>query len=70
MNVSLTITGLVIFIIGVILDKLGVPIAEGAVESFVSTAVEVIGAIVTYVGRYRQGDISLIGRKKVVAPSN
>ena len=70
MNVSLTITGLVIFIIGVILDKLGVPIAEGAVESFVSTAIEVIGAIVTFFGRYRQGDISLLGRKKKVASSN
>ena len=52
-NMSLTITGLIILIISQF-----VPAEE------VETVMEAIGIIISWYGRYRLGDISLFGSKK------
>ena len=62
---SLTILGLVVGVIGVVLDKIGVPVLEGQIESFLTIALQVIGVIGAAYGRYRQGDITIFGKKKV-----
>ena len=60
---SLTITGLAVLILGFVLNKIGVPIAEGNLETTIATLIEVIGGIVVFWGRYRQGDINIFGGK-------
>ncbi len=63
---SLTITGLVVLVVGFILERLGLPLlAEGALETTISTLITLVGAIMTFAGRYRQGDINIFGKKKV-----
>lgn len=61
---SLTITSLVVGIIAVILSKIGVQVGGEALTTTVLTIVQIISAIGVYVGRYRKGDISIVGRKK------
>ena len=61
MKTSLTIIGLAVMIIGFILAKVGIPIAEGNLEITITTLVKIAGGIVIYIGRYRQGDINIFG---------
>ena len=64
MNRSLTITGLVVLVGGFLAEKFGIPLADGALEITIITLIEIFGAIIAYIGRYRQGDINILGRKK------
>lgn len=61
---SLTITGLAILLLGFLLSKTGVPLAEGELESTVITIIKIIGFVSAYVGRVRQGDVNALGMKE------
>lgn len=63
---SLTITGLIVIVVGFVLNKVGLPLAEGSLETTITTLVQIVGFIIAYIGRMRQGDITLLGKKKVV----
>lgn len=64
MNYSLTISGLLIMIIAGIIKWSGQSVDESAIRSFIEVAIVIIGVITTYIGRYRQGDITWFGSKK------
>ena len=60
---SLTITGLVVLILGFVFSKMGIPLAEGSLETTITTLVQIAGGVIVWWGRYRQGDISVFGGK-------
>lgn len=47
-----------------ILSHVGVSVSDTDLTTTVATIIQVIGAIVVYYGRFRQGDISVFGVKK------
>ncbi len=63
-KMSLTYVGLAIIVISYITDSVGVPIMEGDIETTITTIMKIFGALVTFWGRFRQGDINLFGFKK------
>lgn len=60
---SLTITGLIVMLIGFLFQQAGYDIEQTKIDDFVMVLVQIIGMIGVYWGRYRQGDITLIGKK-------
>ena len=68
MKASLTITGLVVGILGVLMAKFGTPIAEGNLEITINTIAQIGGALMVLVGRVRHGDLKFLLFKKGVAP--
>lgn len=61
---SLTYVGLYVTILGALLQVLGVTIATEELTRFVTIALEVVGLIVAAFGRWRQGDVNVLGVKK------
>lgn len=61
---SLTIVGLAVIILTFLFERVGLDIAQGDLATTINTLVKIIGFAITYYGRYRQGDINLVGRKK------
>ena len=61
---SLTIKGLITTVIGMGLAKGGINVADVDLTTTISTLMQIIGAIIVYIGRYRQGDITIFGNKK------
>ena len=65
----MTVSGLLVMLLGNYFQRQGTPIAEGKVESFVEVALLLAGLLIAWYGRYRHGDITWWGRKKSIAPS-
>ncbi|MGH7391441.1 MAG: hypothetical protein ACREM3_18570 [Candidatus Rokuibacteriota bacterium] len=72
---SMTISGLIITIVGFLLQQLGVPYAEEELRGLVGHAVAIValvgqaaGIVIAWYGRYRQGDVTLIGQRRAVSP--
>lgn len=61
---SVTITGLVVAVLGKILQVSGVNLGGADLTAFVTTAIQIGGAFIIYIGRLRQGDITWYGAKK------
>jgi len=61
---SLTIVGLAVAVVGFILNKIGVNLPEGELMTTISTIAQIAGGIIAYVGRVRQGDVTLLGQMK------
>ena len=61
---SLTQTGNYVALIGFFLGLFKVNIATEEIGKFVEAAMILIGLIVSWVGRYRQGDLTLLGFRK------
>ena len=61
---SLTIQGLLVLVLGKVLSWAGLEASNEALQGWVSTTISLIGALVVYYGRYRQGDIKWWGGKK------
>ena len=57
---SQTIAGLIVLVLGL----LGLQVAESDVLEVVTALMTVVGIVWTYWGRYRQGDINVVGIKK------
>lgn len=60
---SLTMIGLAVMILGFIFSKMGIPIAEGNLEITLTTLVQIVGGVVIWYGRWRQGDVNWFGKK-------
>ena len=60
---SLTISGLIVLLISLILRYLGIEVINDDVTKAVNLLLEFGGLVVAYIGRYRQGDISVVGTK-------
>ncbi len=61
---SLTYTGIIVSVVGYLLNKFGVPFESGQVEVVVANGVIVAGWVIAIIGRWRHGDISVCGFKK------
>lgn len=62
---SLTITSLIVFILGRILQWAGIgQTSNEQLEHFVLIAMQLIGALGIYIGRVRIGDITWYGARK------
>jgi hypothetical protein len=66
MNYSLTYIGIIVFLVSFTAEKLGLNVAPGEIETTVLTIISFIGAIIAFYGRYRKGDVKLLGVKKTV----
>lgn len=58
---SLTYQGVILMVIGYIFQMAGVPIAQGALETTIATAIAFVGAIIALYGRWRKGDLTPFG---------
>ena len=63
---SLTIVGLIVAVIGYILDRSGVQIAPADIQTTIEVLVTIGGLTMAWIGRVRQGDITILGRKKEI----
>jgi hypothetical protein len=61
---SVTITGLIVGIIAWILKGADIPVAEGSLETTIQVLVALVGAAGIWYGRWRQGDINVLGKRK------
>jgi hypothetical protein len=68
---SVTYIGIIVAALGWIAEKAGLPSdsftsiqVEGLINS-IGFVMQVVGAVVAFYGRYRQGDINLLGRRKM-----
>mgnify|MGYP001600113113 FL=1 len=66
MNYSLTYVGIIVSVIGFILDQLGVPIDKEQLKNTVAFLLTLVGSLVALYGRFRKGDISVLGVKEEV----
>ena len=62
---SFTIRGLIVAIIGLVLQQSGVSIGSENISTFVEVAIQIIGIGMAWVGRVRVGDITPFGARKV-----
>jgi hypothetical protein len=61
---SLTLTGLVVALIGFIFQQGGVDVAPEKIQTTIEVVMQAVGLITAYIGRFRQGDIKWYGVKK------
>lgn len=61
---SLTIVGIIISVAGTALVKLG--FSETCTNEIITNAPLVIGGLIAWIGRVRQGDVNILGVKKSV----
>ena len=60
---SLTIVGIIISLVGTALVKFG--FSETCTNEIITNAPLVIGGLIAWIGRVRQGDVNILGVKKV-----
>lgn len=61
---SVTITGLIVILLGFILERSGVEVGPEKLQTFMEVLLQLGGFIMAYIGRLRQGDVSILGRKR------
>ena len=61
---SLTITGLIVILLVWLFEHSGIDIGSEQVQNFIEVIVALVGIATAWYGRWRQKDISILGRKK------
>lgn len=61
---SITITGIVVTFLSWLLSSSGIELATESLQNFVEVFGVLIGIVVSYYGRWRHGDITVMGMKK------
>lgn len=61
---SVTITGLIVTILSAIVVQSNIDIPQENLNSFVETFGILIGIVIAWYGRFRQGDISIFGTRR------
>jgi len=61
---SLTIMGLVVVLLGFILERSGVEIAPDRIQTTIEVIIQVGGILVAWYGRWRIGGVNILGRKR------
>lgn len=61
---SITITGLIVSLIGFLFQHSGLDIPQTDVESFVFVSMQIGSLIIVWVDRYLKGDVTLLGKRK------
>ncbi len=65
-KMSLTLSSLFITALGFIFERAGIKVGNDEIGTFVNVALQVIGAVGIYWGRYRQGNVNWFGWKRKV----
>ena len=65
---SMTLIGLVILGLTFLANKLGLKVGEGEIQEIAEWVVGVIGAMLTFAGRWRKGDLYLVDDKDFKPP--
>lgn len=63
-NFSLTITATAVWLIKTLLQSAGIAVPETEIQSFLNVAINIILAASIWYGRWRKGDISIIGQRR------
>ena len=63
-NQSLTITGLVVILLGFLLQRSGMEVAPEEIQTTIEVLAQLAGIIIAWYGRVRHGDISILGKKR------
>jgi hypothetical protein len=63
MKPSMTITGLIIILLGFALERSGLVIASSDLQTFVAVGSQILGFIIAYIGRVRHSDVNIFGLK-------
>lgn len=61
---SLTISSLVVMILGIFLKGAGFELAPEEIQEFIAVLLQFVGAVGVYWGRYRAGDLKWFGGRK------
>jgi len=64
MNYSVTYIGIFVSVIALIVEKLGLNILPGEIETTVLVITQLVGAVIALIGRYRKGDLKISGVRK------
>lgn len=64
MKQSLTITGVFITLIVFLGQQVGVDVVRTDIQTTIETIAQIVGIGIAWYGRYRHGDISILGQKK------
>ena len=64
MVISQTYVGIVVTLLGSFLPKLGVEVGSDELTTTLSVIITVIGGLWAFWGRYRKGDVAIVGVKK------
>jgi hypothetical protein len=71
MRPSVTMSGIATFVLGTLLNRIGVPVAEDELADTMADALtagslllQVGGSVLAWYGRWRKGDVSALGVKK------
>ena len=62
-KMSLTLSSLFITALGFIFEHAGIKVGNDEIGTFVNVALQTVGALGIYWGRYRKGDVSWFGKK-------
>jgi hydrogenase/urease accessory protein HupE len=65
-NYSMTIAGILAMVLGAIAKQLNrqLPASEQDIANAITTVIQVLGLLLAYIGRVRQGDITWYGARK------
>ena len=64
MTPSLTISGLVVVLLGFLFQQFDLKIAPAEIQSFINVGAQIVGLIMAYFGRIRAGGVNVLGFKK------
>lgn len=64
MNYSMTYTGLIVSVLGFLLNQFGIENTPEQLTQVAGAGSVIVGWIISLIGRYRQGDINIWGKKK------
>lgn len=64
MSRSLTISSIIVALLGFMLDKLGISVGGDEITVFVTLAMQLGGILFAWYGRYRVGDVTLLGARR------
>ncbi|MCF7836022.1 MAG: hypothetical protein K9M15_02780 [Candidatus Marinimicrobia bacterium] len=64
MKYSLTYASVITFAVGYLFKLAGVPFVEGDLETTISFITSLVGVIGALYGRFRKGDITVLGKMK------
>lgn len=62
---SLTYRGVAVMLLSALLQYTGTPFVDGQLEGFVEVVILLAGAVISLYGRYRVGDLTPFGSRKI-----
>lgn len=65
MNRSFTITGLLVSLIGFVLQESDIDVTQNDLDTFMTILLQIGGIFMAWYGRVRRGDITLFGKRKI-----